>query len=107
MDRGALLAKIKANRDRLDACPRHRFEWNVPPGGVARMFGGKVRCHNCEGEMPLVELGAYVRGFAAAGGDPNDVLPGWHEPASAPDEGDSGSERRYFGQPDRQLPSDV
>jgi hypothetical protein len=86
-----LWAQVKANRDRLDGCKRHRFPAEVPgiEQGVGGMFGRKIECLNCKGMMDLVALNYYVRGFEAAGGDPNSVLPGWRE------EGGS-SERRFF-----------
>jgi hypothetical protein len=36
-----------------------------------------VACEVCGVERMLVDVVDYVRGYAAAGGDPEDVLPGW------------------------------
>lgn len=87
-----MFAAVRDNRDKLDACKRHRFPAEVPgiEGGVVGMFGQRIKCLNCHGSMDLIALNYYVRGFEAAGGNPNDVLPGWRE------EGGS-SDRRYFG----------
>lgn len=91
MNRGGLLAKIKANRDKLDACPGHRFSGEIP--GIAEgsigMLGQKIECLRCKGGMDLVALNYYVRGYEAAGGNGNDVLPGWREEQPT-------NERRYF-----------
>lgn len=90
IDFGALMARVNENRRRLDACPRHLFPERVPgiEGGVGAMLGQKIRCKKCGGEMDLVALNYYVRGFEAAGGNGNDVLPGWKE--------EPGNGRRYF-----------
>ena len=93
VDFGELYAKINENRKRLDACPRHFFGPDVPgiEGGVAAMFGRKIECRHCKGEMDLVALNYYVRGYEAAGGNGNDILPGWRDEVNGP-------KRRYFGQ---------
>lgn len=72
----ALFEQIKENRSKLDGCARHRFEIGEPPYAM----GQKVACTNCGGSLGLVEIAAYTRGYAAAGGDPGDVAPGWHKP---------------------------
>jgi hypothetical protein len=79
---GDLKAKfeaIKLNNDRLNACPRHLFDTEVPgiDGGVGAMFGRKMICRKCGGQMDLVALNFYVRGYEAHGGNGNDILPGW------------------------------
>ena len=63
--------QVKANSTKLRACPRHRFL-----GGEIRL-GQKVVCLFCGGEMGLVSVGDYIRGYVAAGGDENDVWPGF------------------------------
>lgn len=67
-------ADVKANHARLLSCKTHRF-----PDAVANppKFGGKVKCERCEGVMSLTDASHYFDGFAAAGGDPNDVWPGF------------------------------
>lgn len=68
-----LLAKVQANRARLDGCARHRFEIGDPP----YRFGQKFECVNCGGEMDAVQAFRYCQGYKAAGGNPNDVIPGY------------------------------
>lgn len=97
IDFGSLLAKVKDNRDRLDACPRHLFPAMVPgiEGGVAAMFGRKIECTRCKGQMDLVALNFYIRGYEASGRSGNDILPGWRE---APTNEDGTPRRKFFGQ---------
>lgn len=65
-----MLDEIKRNRDRLDACPQHDFgELPNPP-----RFGQKLICTRCIGQMDAVQAFRYCQGFAAAGGDPNEVI---------------------------------
>lgn len=56
------------------------------------MLGRKVQCKKCGGLMDLVHLNFYVRGFEAAGGNGNDILPGWKE--------EPGNGRRFFKPPE-------
>ena len=63
--------EVKANKARLDACPRHRF---TP---VPVRLGDRFTCTACGGVVNLADLGNYVKGYRAAGGDPNDIWPGW------------------------------
>lgn len=65
--------EVKANKARLDACPRHRF-----PGGSVKI-GQKVICQACGGGMSLTDAGSYVRGYEAKGGSADDIWHGWHE----------------------------
>jgi hypothetical protein len=93
LNRAEAYAAIEANRDKLDGCKRHRFPAEVPgiENGPGAMFGQKIRCLECGGAMDLVALNYYVRGYEAAGGNGNDVLPGWREEGTT-------SDRRYFGE---------
>lgn len=75
-DGEAVFARIAANRDKLDACPRHLFD--AFPLEAIRL-GRKVPCKHCGGEMDLVALGYYIRGYEAANKNGNDILPGWKE----------------------------
>lgn len=68
-----LFAFVKANRAKLDACARHRFEMGDPP----YRFGMKLTCTNCGGTIDAVQAFVYTQGYKAAGGDPNDVIPGY------------------------------
>jgi len=66
---------IATNRIKLDSCKQHEFS----AASVVELIehGQKVTCLNCEGEMHLGEANQYVRGFVAAGGNPNEVWEGW------------------------------
>lgn len=66
-----ILAEIRANRAALKGCACHLFV------DQKCNLGKKVECSRCGGKMCLTELGGYMSGYAAAGGDPNDVWPGW------------------------------
>lgn len=66
-------AEVKANSAKREACPRHVFA-----GGDVKM-GQKVTCLACGATMSLVEAGFYIKGFKAAGGDPNAIWPGWNK----------------------------
>ena len=71
-DAKKLIDEIKANREKLDACPKHAFDY---PTDRALQFGEKLRCKNCGGIMDAIGAFRYCQGFAAAGGDPNEVIP--------------------------------
>lgn len=51
---------------------------------LRRAFNGKIVCFNCGGAMDLIKVSEYVRGYIAAGGNPNDVWPGWLNPDMKP-----------------------
>lgn len=73
IDTKALLAEVQANRAKIDSCARHRFEIGDPP----YRFGAKFERTNCGGTMDAVQAFRYCQGYKAAGGDPNDVIPGY------------------------------
>lgn len=58
-------ATTKAKR----ACPRHRFD--VPEN---RKFGQRFTCHSCGVEMKLTEIGTYIQGYEAHGGNADDIV---------------------------------
>lgn len=64
------LGTIQVNQNKLDACKQHKFEW--PLGGM--VFGQKMHCVNCKGDLNVVNAFHYAMGFQAAGGNPNDVI---------------------------------
>lgn len=94
IDTKRLMADIEANNAKLNACPRHFFGLTDEDiaKGVGYMIGQKVTCQRCGGQLRLTDVNQYVRGFAAAGGNPNDVLPGWNDDTS-----EGRNERAYFG----------
>lgn len=69
----ALYEQVKANRIKLDACLKHRFNIGEPP----YQLGEKFVCANCAGTIDAVQAYAYARGFEAAGGNPNEIIPGF------------------------------
>lgn len=79
IDTNSIMAEIRQNQDRVRGCAVHRF----PAIGDTYRLGQKLTCLNCGGVMDLREVGNYLRGFAAAGGDPQIVLPDWKEPPTA------------------------
>ena len=71
IDAKAIWEEVKANRARLDRCTRHAFV-----GGAVKL-GQPVTCTACSGTLGLVDASYYIRGFMAAGGDPNLIWPNW------------------------------
>lgn len=73
IDAKKMLAEVRANIDALDGCPLHKFNpehWRP---------GKPVTCTQCGGHMPLTRATAYMAGYKAAGGDSNDIWPGYGE----------------------------
>lgn len=76
-------ALVEANMALLSACTRHTFEvvqadyvmLDGAPVGI--LPGTRLQCVHCNGRMPALEAFRYTQGYAAAGGDPNEVIPGW------------------------------
>ena len=71
-----LFDAIRANQKRLDVCPRHNLEW--PATGLR--LNMKLRCNVCGAYMNFDDAASYVRGYIAAGGNPDDVAPWWNQP---------------------------
>ena len=65
---------IKRNLDTLGACPKHKFS-----GGKVVAMGARYTCLNCGGVMDLRSIGQYLKGYAAAGGDINEIWNGWSQ----------------------------
>lgn len=63
--------EAKENVRRLDSCERHKFDAPLVK------IGEKLTCQNCGGVLSLSDISQYVRGFRAAGGDPELVYPGF------------------------------
>lgn len=74
IDSKLLLEEIKANQARLDGCKQHHF----PTFPERLAFRQKLDCSKCGGSIDALQAYAYTRGFAAAGGDPNEIIPGWN-----------------------------
>lgn len=63
---------VKANRAKLKSCKRHGFT-----GGKITNLGDKYRCLHCGGTESLSNVAAYIEGYEAAGGNADDIWPGW------------------------------
>ena len=66
-----LWAEVRANRARLDACSRHRFSVETVK------LGQKLVCDACGGQMSLIDVGNYIRGYQAAGASASDIWPAY------------------------------
>ena len=73
------IAAIQARVRREQACQKHRFE--IGPGPYS--MGVKYQCAHCGAQKRMFEIGDYVRGYIAAGGDPRDVCPEWKDTPDA------------------------
>ncbi len=84
-------AEAVANVEKLNACPRHHFEMTDEQvkAGPAALFGGKLTCLKCNGRMDMLHVNQYVRGYMAAGGNANDIMPGYNDD-------DRPTQRRFF-----------
>ena len=72
-DMDDILVQVRANHAKLDGCKRHRFD-----GGKKVALGMKCVCLDCGGTMSLTDAGWYVKGYEAAGGEADDIWPGYH-----------------------------
>lgn len=69
-----LWQKVKENSQKLKECTRHCFGDVV--GDISKqspLFGIKRVCKTCGGEMEDRNVILYIRGYKAAGGNPDDV----------------------------------
>lgn len=73
MDTGEILKEVRANRALLKSCRRHTIDPST------YKFGHKLTCIHCGGTISATEYMAYVNGYIAAGGEANDVWPGWEK----------------------------
>ena len=66
-----LWREVQANLRAMEACKRHRFTEELV------RVGQKIVCQECGAEMRLTDIGQYIRGYIAAGGNASDVWPAW------------------------------
>lgn len=66
-----ILKEIRKNSSKVDGCDRHKFS------GELMERGNKYTCLNCGGKMNGTAVLYYIQGYEAAGGDCNDIYPGW------------------------------
>lgn len=73
IDFKGIFAQVKANSEAIRACKKHRFERQE-----SYSLGQKHKCIECGGEMRMPEIGSYIRGYEAHGGNAEDIFPGWN-----------------------------
>lgn len=71
----ALWDRVTTNNQKLNDCPRHKFNGELPPR--EQRFNAKITCEHCGGEMRLIDVNQYIRGWIAHGGNGNEIWPGW------------------------------
>lgn len=74
LDSKSLWAEVRENNRKIRECQRHRFK-HVE----AVKLGQKFQCQSCGGTMGLIGIGDYISGYKAAGGDVNDIWPGFEK----------------------------
>lgn len=76
-----LLGAIRSNTALLESCSGHRFgempdNWRE----IRPLTSHKLSCSLCEGQMTVRNIVLYRDGYAANGGNPDDVLSGMNKP---------------------------
>lgn len=71
IDGKALWAEVQENSRKMRECSRHRFEHQTVTLGM------KINCLNCGGYLRLTDIGQYIAGYKAAGGDEADIWPAY------------------------------
>jgi hypothetical protein len=66
-------AHVRENRCKEQSCIGHRFD--APTGAIR--IGAKFTCTVCGCELSLPDIAQYRYGYMAAGGDGDDVWPGF------------------------------
>lgn len=72
-----LFAEVRENHRKLDSCPRHTFD---PPEEIR--LGTKLTCIHCGGILGIGDIGYYIKGYVAHGGDSADIWPGYDKKKS-------------------------
>ena len=67
------MVAIRENAAKIEGCPKHHFKTDPPPYKLGQRF----TCSNCGGEMDGIGVLRYMQGYLAAGGNSDDVCPGW------------------------------
>lgn len=77
----SLVEEIKSNRAMLEGCARHSFG-EIPDNWrqITPLTGHKLACSICGGQMTIRNIVTYRDGYAANGGNPDDVLSGMNKP---------------------------
>jgi len=71
IDVKAMMEQVNAEIARRRGCAGHRFQ-----AQATYQLGAKLTCEVCGASMRLTDIGTYARGYSAAGGNPDDILPG-------------------------------
>ena len=71
IDGKALWSEVQENFRKMRECRRHRFEHQTVTLGM------KINCLNCGGYLRLTDIGQYIAGYKAAGGDAADIWPAY------------------------------
>jgi hypothetical protein len=66
---------VQENQKRLSGCLRHRFDMSGLEG--VALLRADIPCLECGGTMRSGDIRTYIKGYIAAGGDPEEVWPGW------------------------------
>ena len=64
--------EVKENHRLLRTCRRHRFQ------GEFRL-GQRMTCLECGGTLTTTDIHMYAKGYAAAGGKPEEIWPALKE----------------------------
>jgi hypothetical protein len=72
-DFAAVFAQIKERNRAWSKCAKHHF----PHRESGYKLGEKITCVNCGVDASLRDIGEYIRGYIAAGGNPTDIMPDW------------------------------
>jgi len=67
-----ILEEVRANIKIKNSCKLH----NITPPEELKL-GHVFTCNNCGAKIRTNEIGSYIRGYQAAGGDCNDIYEGW------------------------------
>lgn len=73
MDAKVILDEVRINHARLKSCDLHVFD------PATYKPGKRMVCVKCHGELQSVRIGSYIDGYEAAGGDCNDIWPGYRD----------------------------
>lgn len=71
IDTKQIWADVQDNSRRTRECPRHAFTADLVK------LGERLTCKNCGGTLRLTDIGQYIAGYVAAGGNAADIWPAY------------------------------
>lgn len=76
-----LIEEVKANTARLKLCTLHQFPAYPPlkSQGSRSLPVRHLTCIRCGGQVDVINAIYYVRGYVAAGGNAEQIIPNWSE----------------------------